>query len=93
MEREWLAESLINKVQRYRNEIFKIGGAFCNQERFGKDLLFTFYRIQLFSADRLLLSAEMAKCNPTSLLLLILILMDIPLECGSRISQIKMLNK
>lgn len=61
MEREWLAESLINKVQRYHNGIFKIGRVFCNQERFGKDLLFTFYWIQLFLAVHLLLSAEMAK--------------------------------
>lgn len=65
MEREWLTESLINKVQRYRNEIFKTGRVFCNQERFGKDLIFTFYWIQLFLAVHLLLSAEMAKCNPT----------------------------
>lgn len=65
MEREWLTESLINKVQRYRSGIFKIGIAFCNQERFGKDLLFKFYWIQLFLAVHVLLSAEMAKCNPT----------------------------
>jgi len=47
-EREWLTESLINKVQRYHNGIFKLGRAFGNQQRFGKDLLFTFYWIQLF---------------------------------------------
>lgn len=65
MEREWLTQSLINKVQRYRNGIFKLGRAFGNQERFGNDLLFTFYRIQLFLAISWLLSAEMAKCKPT----------------------------
>lgn len=65
MEREWLTQSLINKVQRYHNGIFKLGRAFCNQERFGKNLLFTFYWIQLFLAIRLLLSAAMTECKPT----------------------------
>lgn len=69
MEREWLTQSLINKVQRYHSGIFKLGRAFGNQERFGKALLFTFYWIQLFLAISLLLSAEMAKWKPTRQLL------------------------
>lgn len=68
MEREWLTQSLINKVQSYHNGIFKRGRTFGNQERFGKDLLFTFSWIQLFLAICFLLSAKMKAHRRTPLL-------------------------